>query len=209
VLPARRKVAPVVHHPALDWHDAPAFMAALRAREGMAARALEFAILTAARSGEVRRAQWSEIHRDRAEWIIPAARMKVAKDHSVPLSEPALAVLREMAAFNDGSGLVFLGQRRGVPMSEMTLTTVLRRMRNGDRTVHGFRSTFRVWAGETTAHPNHIVEHALAHTIGSAVEAARRSDRQAPDAHGRLGELPCEASGTSRAPAVRQAACSA
>ena len=152
-------------------------MAALRAREGMAARALEFAILTAARSGEVRRAQWSEIHRDRAEWIIPAARMKVAKDHSVPLSEPALAVLREMAAFNDGSGLVFLGQRRGVPMSEMTLTTVLRRMRNGDRTVHGFRSTFRVWAGETTAHPNHVVEHALAHTIGSAVEAAyRRGD---------------------------------
>ncbi|MCL2636351.1 MAG: integrase arm-type DNA-binding domain-containing protein [Betaproteobacteria bacterium] len=177
VLPARSKVAPVVHHPALDWQDAPAFMAALRAREGMGARALEFAILTAARSGEVRRAQWSEIHLDRAEWITPAARMKAAKDHRVPLSEPALAVLRKIAAFKDGSGLVFLGQSRGVPMSDMTLTAVLRRMGNGDRTVHGFRSTFSDWAGKTTAHPNHVVEQALAHAIPSAVEAAyRRGD---------------------------------
>jgi integrase len=114
---------------------------------------------------------------DRAEWTIPAARMKAGKDHRVPLSETALAILREMAALKDGSGVVFLGQRKSVPMSGMTLTAVLRRMGKGELTAHGFRSTFRDWAAEATHHPNHVVEQALAHTIGSAVEAAyRRGD---------------------------------
>jgi integrase len=177
MLPARSKIAPVVHHAALDWQDAPTFMQDLRARDGMGARALEFAILTAARSGEVRGAQWSEIDLDRAEWIIPAERMKAGEPHRVPLSEPVLAILREMAALKDGSGLVFRGQRKCTPMSDMTLTAVLRRMGKGDLTAHGFRSTFRDWAAESTHHPNHVVEQALAHTIGSAVEAAyRRGD---------------------------------
>jgi integrase len=152
-------------------------MAALREREGMGARALQFAILTAARSGEVRGARWSEIELDRAEWNIPAARMKTGETHRVPLSEAALAILREMAALKDGSGLVFIGQRKSVPMSDMTLTAVLRRMGKGDLTAHGFRSTFRDWAAEATAHPNHVVEQALAHAISSAVEGAyRRGD---------------------------------
>jgi integrase len=177
MLPAKSKIAPIVHHAALDWREAPAFMAALRTREGMGARALEFAILAAVRSGEVRGARWDEIDLDRAEWIISAERMKAGQPHRVPLSEAVLAILHEMAALKDGSGLVFLGQRKGVPMSDMTLTAVLRRMGMGDLTAHGFRSTFRDWAAKATVHPNHVVEQALAHAIGSAVEAAyRRGD---------------------------------
>jgi integrase len=177
MLAPRNKIAPVVHHAALDWHKAPAFMAELRAREGMGARALEFAVLTAVRSGEVRGADWAEIDLDRAEWTIPAGRMKTAKGHRVPLSEPALALVREQAKLKDGSGLVFLGQRRGVPMSDMTLTAGLRRMGRGELTAHGFRSTFRDWAAEATGHPNHVVEAALAHAISDKVEAAyRRGD---------------------------------
>jgi integrase len=177
LLPARAKVAPVVHHAALDWRQAPAFMAELRAREGIGARALEFAILTGARSGEVRGAMWSEIDMEHAEWRIPAETMKARQPHRVPLSEAALAVLREMAALKDGSGLVFIGQRKGVAMSDVTLTAVLRRMSKGALTAHGFRSTFRDWAAESTHHPNHVVEQALAHGIGSAVEVAyRRGD---------------------------------
>jgi integrase len=177
VLPARSKIAPVVHYAALDWREAPAFMAELQAREGMGARALAFAILTAVRSNEVRGMQWAEIDLDRAEWTIPARRMKSQRPHRVPLSASALAILREQAKLKDGSGLVFLGQRRGRPMSDMTLTAVLRRMGRGDLTAHGFRSTFRDWAAEATGHPNHVVEQALAHAIGSAVEAAyRRGD---------------------------------
>jgi integrase len=177
MLPARDRIAPVVHHAALDWHEAPAFMAMLRAREGMGARALEFAILTAARSGEVRGADWTEIDLDRALWTIPAGRMKGGQPHRVPLSKPAVALLRELSKIRDGSGLVFLGQRMGVPMSDMTLTAVLKRMGFGELTAHGFRSTFRDWATETTSHPNHVVEQALAHAIPNAVEAAyRRGD---------------------------------
>jgi len=176
-LPPRAKVAPVVHHAALSWHEAPAFMAALRACEGIGACALEFAILTAVRSGEVRGARWDEIDMDRAEWIIPAERMKAGRDHRVPLSRAALAILQKMAALTDGSGFVFLGRDKGVPMSDMTLTAVLRRMGKGDLTAHGFRSTFRDWAAEATHHLNHVVEQALAHAIPSAVEAAyRRGD---------------------------------
>jgi len=177
MLAPRSKFAPVVHHAALDWREAAAFMAELRAREGMGARALEFAILTGARSGEVRGTEWGEIDLDRAEWMIPAGRMKAKRAHRVPLSGPALALLHEQAKLKDGSGLVFLGQRPGVAMSDMTLTAVLRRMGRGELTAHGFRSTFRDWAAEATVHPNHVVEAALAHAISDKVEAAyRRGD---------------------------------
>jgi integrase len=177
MLPSPSKIAPVEHHAALDWREAPAFMAMLRAREGMGARALEFAILTAARSGEVRGATWTEIDLESSEWIIPAKRMKAKREHRVPLSAAAVALLREVAKFKDGSGLVFLGQKRGVPMSDMTLTAVLRRMGRGELTAHGLRATFRTWVDEKTGHPTDIGEAALSHKIGNKVEAAyRRGD---------------------------------
>ncbi len=177
ILPAKRKVRAVQHLAALPWQEAPAFMRALREREGFGVNALMFAILTAARTGEARGATWDEINLEATEWKIPATRMKAGREHRVPLSEPAVAILREMAKLKDGSGLVFLGLKRDVPMSDMTLTAVLRRMGRTDITVHGFRSTFRDWAAEATSHPNHVVEQALAHAIGDKVEAAyRRGD---------------------------------
>lgn len=180
-LPARAKVRAVEHHAALPWPEMPAFMAQLRAREGIGARALEFAILTAARSGEVRGARWVEIDQARAVWTIPADRMKAGKPHRVPLSAPALAVLAAMADLRDdkdGSGtLVFPGQRQGRPLSDMSLTAVLRRLNRADLTAHGFRSTFRDWCSEATDFPGAVAEMALAHAIGSGVEAAyRRGD---------------------------------
>jgi integrase len=178
VLPAKAKVHKVEHFAALDWREAPAFMASLREREGMGAAALMFAILTAVRSGEVRGATWNEIDLDRAIWTIPKERMKKGdREHRVPLSDAAMDILAREEQHRDGSGLVFLGQRYGVKMSDMTLSAVLRRMNRGDLTVHGFRSCFRDWAAEVTSHPNHVVEQALAHAIGNAVEAAyRRGD---------------------------------
>jgi integrase len=177
VLPSKRKVRKVEHLAALPWQEAPAFMRELRERESFGVNALMFAILTATRSGEVRGAAWDEIDLDRAVWTIPAARMKAEREHRVPLSKPAVTILEEMAKLRDGSGLVFLGLKRGVPLSDMTLSAVLRRMGRGELTVHGFRSTFRDWAAEATHHANHVVEQALAHAILSAVEAAyRRGD---------------------------------
>jgi integrase len=182
ILPAKRKVRAVQHLAALPWQEAPAFMRALREREGFGVNALMFAILTAARSGEVRGATWDEIDLDGAKWTIPPRRangtgMKSGNEHRVPLSGPAVAILREMAKLKDGSGLVFLGLKRDVPMSDMTLTAVLRRMGRGDLTAHGFRSTFRDWTGEVTNHPADIAEAALAHTLGDKVrEAYQRGD---------------------------------
>jgi len=167
----------VTHHPALDWQEAPAFMRTLRARAGVAARTLEFTILTGTRSGEVRAAVWAEIDRDAAVWKIPAQRMKGAREHRVPLSRRAAEILDEMAELNDGSRLIFPGLKDRVPMSDVTMLAVLRRMGHDELTVHGFRSTFRDWAAEATGHPNHVVEQALAHAIPAAVEAAyRRGD---------------------------------
>ena len=149
MLPAKGKVRAVEHHAALDWREAPAFMVELRARASFGARALEFLILTAVRSGEVRGATWDEFDLATRTWTIPAARMKAARPHRVPLSEPALGILRAMAKLKDGSGLVFLGQKHGTPLSDMTLTAVLRRTGRNDLTAHGFRSTFRDWAART------------------------------------------------------------
>ncbi|MCK6376440.1 MAG: integrase arm-type DNA-binding domain-containing protein [Zoogloea sp.] len=174
LLPPPAKVARVEHHQALPLQAVGAFMARLRGEQGMGARALEFAILTAARSGEVRGASWSEIDLDGAVWVIPAARMKAAKEHRVPLSVGAIGVLKAIPQVVD-LDLVF-PSRRGGPLSDMTLAAVLRRM-DVPAVPHGFRSTFRDWAAERTAHPRELAEMALAHAIESKVEAAyRRGD---------------------------------
>ena len=144
--------------------------------EGIGAAALEFAILTAARSGEVRGAKWAEIDLRARKWTIPAGRMKAEREHVVPLSDAAIAVLRKMEACRLGD-LVFPGVKEGRPVSDMTLTAVLRRMNRGDLTAHGFRSSFRDWAAEATAYPHEMAEMALAHTIGDKTERAyRRGD---------------------------------
>jgi integrase len=149
----------------------------LAQREGMGALALRFLILTAARSGEVRGAMWSEIDLDAATWTIPAARMKGGRPHKVPLSQPALDILRPLAGLKDGSGLVFLSLKAGSPLSDMTLTAVLRRLGRGDIVPHGFRSTFRDFVSEATTHSGEVAEAALAHAVGDKVEAAyRRGD---------------------------------
>jgi integrase len=170
------KVAKVSHHAALPWQEIGSFMVDLRQREGTAARAVEFAILTAARSGEVRGARWSEIDLDAAIWAVPAERMKAGREHRVPLSTPAIALLKSMA---DVGEHVFPGQRGDAPLSDMSLTAVLRRMGRSDITVHGFRSTFRDWCAESVANsfPREVCEHALAHSLPDKVEAAyRRGD---------------------------------
>jgi integrase len=162
------------HHAALPVGDVGAFMARLREVEGMGARALEFAILTAARSGEVRGAKWAEIDLRAKVWTVPGERMKAGKEHRVPLSEPALALLKALPRI-DGGELVFPSPKGGA-LSDMTLTAVTRRMKV-EAVPHGFRSTFRDWAAERTNYPREAAEMALAHTIGDRVEAAyRRGD---------------------------------
>jgi integrase len=182
LLPPRSKVRRVQHHPALPDAQMGAFMAALRAQEGTAALAMQFAILTAARSGEVRGATWEELDIVGAVWTIPAHRMKAGKEHRVPLSLAALAVLdRAKLLHTSGQlppkGFVFPGGRRGRPLSDTSLTAVLRRMKRNNVTTHGFRSSFRDWAAERTSYPREVAEMALAHTIENKVEAAyRRGD---------------------------------
>lgn len=174
LLPAPRKVTKVEHHTALPIDAMGEFMAALRQQKGDAARALEFTILTAARQGEVRGMRWAEVDLDSKVWTVPADRMKAGKEHRVPLSEPLVAMLTRDSK-QDADALVFPAQRGG-QMSDMTMTAVLRRM-EVDAVPHGFRSTFRDWAGERTNYPRDLAEQALAHTLESAVEAAyRRGD---------------------------------
>jgi integrase len=176
LLPARSKVAPVEHHAALPFADLPTFFLRLQAADGMAARALELAILTAGRTNEVLGATWAELNLDAALWTIPAARMKARREHRVPLSVPALALLRKLQTNKQGAH-VFAGQKQGKPLSNMALLMTLRRMKRADLTAHGFRSTFRDWAAESTGHPSEVVEMALAHAVGDKVEAAyRRGD---------------------------------
>lgn len=168
------KVARVEHRAALPVADIGGFMAALRDVDGMGARALEFAILTAARSGEVRGAKWAEIDLKAGVWTVPGERMKAGREHRVPLSPLAVALLKALPRA-DGAELVFSAPRGG-PLSDMTLTAVLRRMKVA-AVPHGFRSTFRDWASERTNYPRDAAEMALAHTIGDKVEAAyRRGD---------------------------------
>jgi len=152
------------------------FIAALWNQEGVAARALEFLILTAARTGEVINAPWDEVDLDDKLWVVAAARMKAGREHRVPLSAAAAAVLKQMKEIRE-SDFVFSGGRKGKPLSNMAMLAVLKRMDRGELTAHGFRSTFRDWAAECTNFPREVVEMALAHTIGDKVEAAyRRGD---------------------------------
>jgi integrase len=175
LLPARSKVRRVRHHPALPYLEIPEFMEALRARKGISARALEFVILTAVRSGEARGAYWHEIDLSARTWIIPVQRMKGGKEHRVPLSDRALAILKEMQELRQND-LVFPGSKQGRPLSDMSLLMQLRELRSGI-TTHGFRSTFKDWAAETTNTPNLVSEAALAHAVADKVEAAyRRGD---------------------------------
>jgi integrase len=184
ILPARGRVRKVAHHAALPFDDMPEFLAALRGREGMSARALEFAALTAARTGEVLGARWGEIDLTAKVWTVPAERMKAAREHRVPLSDAALDVLakvRPLALTQDGepdpAAPVFPGPRRALAMSNMTMLMLLRRMGRDGLTAHGFRSTFSDWAAERTAYPREVVEMALAHAVENKVEAAyRRGD---------------------------------
>jgi integrase len=174
-LPARGKVQKVKHHPALPYAEIPEFMVHLRLRDTIAARALEFAILTAARTGEVIGAKWAEIDLKNRIWTIPGDRMKSGRDHRVPLSEDALRVLAQMSKFRENEFL-FPGNRRSA-LSDMALLMLLRRMGHLNVTTHGFRSTFRDWVEEQTETTRAVAESALAHTIGDAVEAAyRRGD---------------------------------
>ena len=174
LLPARGKVAPQKHHAALPWGEVGEFLTTLHKQAGMGARALEFTILTAARSGEVLGSTWGEIDLAAKLWTVPAVRMKAGREHRVPLSDPAMALLAKVARLRTDESpdaFVFPGQPKR-PLSIMAMTMTLRRLGRGDITVHGFRSTFRDWAGEATTTAREVAEAALAHTLGSKVEAA-------------------------------------
>jgi integrase len=158
------------HHAALPYADLGDFMAALRKRDGISPRALELAILCASRSAEIRLATWAEIDLAGRLWTIPAERMKAAKEHRVPLSDAAIKLLNSVPRV-DGSAFIFPAPQGGA-LSDMALTAVLKRMGHTDLTQHGFRSTFRDWAGETTAYPREVIEHALAHLLKDKAEAA-------------------------------------
>lgn len=174
LLPGRQKLTKG-HHAALPYDDMKGFMAALRARQSLAALALEMAILTASRSGEVLGARWDEIDLEKKVWSIPRERMKAGLAHRVPLSSRMVEILEQLPRV---SPFVFPGQRDGKPLSNMAMEMQLRRMKRDDITVHGFRSSFRDWASEQTSFPHETCEHALAHRISDKAEAAyRRGDQ--------------------------------
>src|SRR5471032_1873194 len=179
------KTSRTKHHPSLPYQRIGAFISALRTREGTSARAVEFAILTACRSGEVRGAQWSEFNLESKVWTIPAERMKAKREHEVPLSDAAVTLLKSIPKNGD---LAFAGTK-GKLLSDMSLTAVIRRMNGDDKptwidangdgiTVHGFRSSFRMWVAETTSYPREVAEHALAHQLPDAVERAYQRGSQ-------------------------------
>jgi integrase len=196
VLPARNRIRKTQHFRALPHAELPQFMTALRAQDGVAAKALEFLILTATRSGEVRGAKWSEIDLTDATWTIPANRMKGGKEHRVPLAPRIVAILRGLYTMQCNE-YVFVGTH-GV-LGDLVLTRTLRRL-GYDATAHGFRSSFRDWAAERTSYPHHVIEQALAHNVGSAVERSYlRSDlldqrRKLMDAWARYCTSPAESS---------------
>lgn len=167
----KKAAAQVEHHSALAYKQMPTFMAELRTREGVAARALEFLILTAARTGEVRGARWSEIDFDAATWTVPAERMKGGIEHKVPLTPTAIALLKNLPT-EDGNPHIFVGQQEGAGLAATALTDTLKRLKRGGITVHGFRSTFSTWAAERTNFPREVAEQAMAHVIADAVERA-------------------------------------
>jgi integrase len=164
------------HHAAMPYEDVVSFIAKLRDREAPSALALELCILTAARSGEILGMRWPEIDLDKKVWTVPATRMKAGREHRVPLASRAVAILRRLEEVNTGE-FVFAGQARNKSLSNMAMEMVLRRMKIEDATVHGFRSSFRDWAGNVSSFPREITETALAHVIGDKAEQAyRRGD---------------------------------
>lgn len=165
------KVAKVQHHAALPYADVPAFFSALQEQAGVAALALRFCVLTATRSGETLGAKWSEIDEAAAVWTVTGDRTKSGRDHRVPLSDAALAIIAQQRKIAEGE-YVFAGAKRGKPLSNMAMAVLLRRMQRDDLTVHGFRSSFRDWAGECTNFPREVVEAALAHVLRDKTEAA-------------------------------------
>lgn len=172
LLPPQRK-GPKRHHPAMPYEEAPEFFRRLREQNSVSAKALQFIILTAARTGEVLGSTWHEMDLEKGLWIVPGSRMKAGKEHRVPLSAAAVEVLKSLKEGRDPDDWVFPGQNPRKPLSNMSMAMVLRR-KIDSYTVHGFRSTFRDWAGDKTDFPREVVEHALAHTIGSEVERAYR-----------------------------------
>lgn len=186
-----------VHRRSLPYADVAGCIAAVRASKAMLTTklALEFLVLTASRSGEVRQAVWDEVDLDMALWVIPASRMKAKRAHRVPLSPPAIAVLRQAKDLNDGSPLVFPGSRYGKPLSDMTLSKLVKEL-GFEADVHGFRTSFRTWVQEQTEFPREVAEAALAHSVGNAVEQAyARSDvldrrRELMDAWGEYLKAP-------------------
>ena len=186
----------VKNYPSLEWARIGDFVRNLRQRDGTAARALEFAILTASRSGAVRGAKWCEIDLTAKLWIVPAARMKAKREHEVPLSDAAIDLLKNLPLMGS-TGLVFPGTK-GQPLSDMSLTSVIRRMNAETQawtdkdgkpvTVHGFRSTFRMWAAELTNYPREVAGHALAHQLPNAVERAYQRGTQLAKRAGMMNE---------------------
>lgn len=175
LLPASSKVRAVEHLASLPYSELPLFLACLRTREAIAARALEFLIITAARTGEVIGARWSEINLRDKVWTVPPARMKAHREHRVPLSPRALAILEQMQIARQvdaPEAFVFPGPKPGKPLSDMAFLMLLRRMGHDKITAHGFRATFKTWASERASFQNEIVEASLAHVVGSKVEQA-------------------------------------
>jgi integrase len=172
-----RKVRAVKHHAALPYAALPSFMDELRRLQSVSARALEFTILTAARTSEAIGARWSELDLAAKLWTIPGVRMKAGRDHRVPLPDRAVEILKSMPREGDGKGFVFPGAKARLPLSNMAMAELLKGMNGNGYTVHGFRSTFRDWAAERTSYPREIAEAALAHMLKDKTEAAyRRGD---------------------------------
>lgn len=175
ILPPRQRLTRG-HHAAMPYGDIPSFLQSLTGRDAIAARALEFLILTAARSGEVLEATWNEFDLDAELWTVPAHRMKAGKEHRVPLPPRALAIVKALHETRH-SDFVFPGYARGRPLSNMAFVMLMRRMKADAYTPHGFRSGFRDWAGDCTSFPRDVAEQALAHRVGDATERAyRRAD---------------------------------
>jgi len=169
VLPKHTKLKKVTHHAALPWREMGWFMADLRQHDGIAARSLEFTILTATRTGEAINTRWDEIDPGARTWTVPTERMKAKREHRVPLSHQAVALLQALPRTGEH---VFPGMKHGRPISNMAMLVLLRRMECGALTVHGFRSTFRDWCAEATNYPRELAESALAHVLTNKVEAA-------------------------------------
>ena len=176
LLPKREKVQAVKHHPALPWSELPAFMAKLNKLDKVTFKAMQMTILTACRTSEVLGATWDEVDLEARVWAVPAERMKMRKEHRVPLSDALVELLEQLPRYEDNQHL-FPGMKTGKPLSNMAMLMGLRHIKRTDLTMHGFRSTFRDWAGECTPHPRDVCEQALAHSLGNAGEAAyRRGD---------------------------------